>query len=80
MLTEMTNPLLAADRSEAVDVVEFQSPTNGNAESSEDAQADPEAAELEEAPAESSETPSESSSSSSTNEDHSERASTPVEV
>ncbi|CAJ1935735.1 unnamed protein product [Cylindrotheca closterium] len=77
MLTEMTNPLLATDRSEAVDVIEFQSPTNGNAESSEDAQANSETAEQEETPAESSETPSEASSS---NEDSGEAASTPVEV
>eukprot|EP00526_Cylindrotheca_closterium_P008660 CAMPEP_0113616602 /NCGR_PEP_ID=MMETSP0017_2-20120614/8325_1 /TAXON_ID=2856 /ORGANISM="Cylindrotheca closterium" /LENGTH=511 /DNA_ID=CAMNT_0000525923 /DNA_START=265 /DNA_END=1800 /DNA_ORIENTATION=+ /assembly_acc=CAM_ASM_000147 len=77
MLTEMTNPLLAADRSEAVDVIEFQSPTDGNAESSEDAQEDPEAGEQrEEASAESSETPSESSSSSNEGSE----TSTPVEV
>ncbi|KAL3944469.1 MAG: hypothetical protein SGBAC_001446 [Bacillariaceae sp.] len=77
MLTEMTNPLLAADRSEAADVIEFQPSTNENAESSEDAaQQDVEAPEPEEASAESEETLPEESSSN----EGSEAASTPVEV
>jgi len=71
MQTEMTMPLLTADRSEAVEVIDFQSPNNANTASEE------EAAETGE-PEESSVESSESSSETSSNEDGA--ASTPVEV
>lgn len=72
MQTEMTMPLLSADRSEAVEVIDFQSPDNANATTSEEAA---ERVEPEEAQSESQETPSESSS----NEDG-EASTSPVEV
>jgi len=71
MQTEMTMPLLAADRSEEVEVIDFQSANNANTASEDEAA---ETAEPEEASVESSEAPSETSSS----EDGA--ASTPVEV
>jgi len=72
MLTEMTNPLLAADRSEAVEVVDFQqqSPTDAPAGAPAEAAEQPEPVATESAAA----TPETAS-----NEEQ-EEASTPVEV